>query len=160
MPFPVEAEIFSTSHITEPHKEYGFELISFFDASKQNNLIDIDNDITNNDDKETITERGTINLTWLNEGDDSKDDEDEESNIIVADKINSDDQNDLDTTDDTTDNTVEDTNDKDDDNDNTPNITDSDNNEISTSKSNLCNCITSMAFSYWSYTSSNNGSLS
>ena len=62
LPFPVKAEIFSTSRIVEPHKEYEFELISFFDSTIENNSIN--ENTTDNVKDEVIVESGTIELTF------------------------------------------------------------------------------------------------
>ncbi|WP_316505182.1 hypothetical protein [Nitrosopumilus sp.] len=73
LPFPVEAIQFNTSHIVEPHKEYEFELISFFDASNtlKNNSVNVDITIDNGDTNDVIVESGTIELTLPDDETDS-----------------------------------------------------------------------------------------
>jgi len=78
IPFPVEAVYFSPSHVVEPFKEYEFKLISFSDASYtiKNNPINLDVIIDNDYDDitdDTISEFGTIELTFLDDNSNNTD---------------------------------------------------------------------------------------
>ena len=100
LPFPLSAESFNPVYITQPQKQYEFEMITFFTNNKN---IDFEIksvvDIIPDDDVEDlpIVERGTIELTFPDDdvevipdddvSEDNKEIPDDETKIISEDDV-------------------------------------------------------------------------